>query len=92
MLLGPSLGFAHASTAAHGCCLVQVFGQAGLKSPVIGSIIVGAVNTVGTSIAVVLMDKLGRRPLLIFSHAGMAVCLLSMSVTKYLHGEAPNFD
>ena len=66
---------------------MQVFGQAGLKSPVIGSIIVGAVNTVGTSIAVVLMDKLGRRPLLIFSHAGMAVCLVSMSVTKYLHGE-----
>ena len=66
---------------------VQVFKQAGVRSPVIGSIIVGAVNAVGTSIAVVLMDKVGRRPLLIGSHAGMAVCLVSMSVTKFLHGE-----
>ena len=66
---------------------MQVFKQAGVRSPVIGSIIVGAVNTVGTSIAVVLMDKVGRRPLLIGSHAGMAVCLVSMSVTSFLHGE-----
>lgn len=68
--------------------VVQVFSQAGLSSPVIGSIIVGVVNLVGTGIAVTLMDKLGRRPLLIFSHAGMAICLVSMSVTKYLHGKS----
>lgn len=74
------------SLARCGLHVVQVFSQAGLKSPVIGSIIVGVVNLVGTGIAVTLMDKLGRRPLLIFSHAGMAVCLVSMSVTKYLHG------
>ena len=63
---------------------LQVFTRAGLSSPVLGSIIVGCVNVAGTGVAAYLMDRLGRRPLLILSHAGMAISLISISVAKFL--------
>ncbi len=63
---------------------MQVFTRAGLSSPIIGSIIVGCVNVAGTGVAAYLMDKTGRRPLLIASHAGMAISLISISLAKFL--------
>ncbi|DBB09503.1 TPA: hypothetical protein ACH3X3_008063 [Trebouxia sp. C0006] len=65
----------------------SVFTRAGLSSPIIGSIIVGCVNVVGTGVAAYLMDKTGRRPLLIASHAGMAISLISISLAKFLPRE-----
>ncbi len=64
-------------------CL-QVFTRAGLSSPILGSIIVGCVNVAGTVVAAYLMDRTGRRPLLIISHAGMAISLISISLAKFL--------
>jgi len=40
---------------------------------------VGLVNLVFTVVAIVLIDKLGRRPLLIFGLTGIAVCMLTLS-------------
>lgn len=62
----------------------QVFARAGLRSPILGSIVVGCVNVAGTGVAAYLMDRLGRRPLLILSHAGMAISLISISVARFL--------
>lgn len=64
---------------------------AGLGSPVLGSIAVGVVNLVGSCGAVPLMDRAGRRLLLAISHAGMAVCLLALSVVTALPGESSRF-
>lgn len=64
--------------------LMQVFAKAGLDSPVLGSIIVGAVNVVGTTVAVFLMDHAGRRQLLLVSHAIMATCLAALSISSWL--------
>ncbi|KAL3148888.1 hypothetical protein ABBQ32_001758 [Trebouxia sp. C0010 RCD-2024] len=62
----------------------SVFARAGLRSPILGSIVVGCVNVAGTGVAAYLMDRLGRRPLLILSHAGMAISLISISVARFL--------
>lgn len=63
---------------------MQVFAKAGLESPVLGSIIVGSVNVAGTLLAATLMDKAGRRQLLLTSHIVMAVCLFALAVSTYL--------
>lgn len=62
----------------------EVFTAAGLKSPIVGSIIMGLVNVVFTLLAGLLMDRLGRRPLLLFSVFGMGVCLFAVSMVDYL--------
>ncbi len=67
----------------------QVFRKAGLSSPVLGSIIMGAINLGGTLLAVLLMDRAGRRLLILISHAGMAACLLLISVVAFIPGASP---
>ncbi|KAF8390108.1 hypothetical protein HHK36_024630 [Tetracentron sinense] len=61
----------------------SVFRSAGIASDVAASALVGASNVFGTAIASSLMDKQGRKSLLITSFAGMAasMLLLSLSVT-----------
>ena len=66
------------------CLDVQVFAKAGLESPVLGSIIVGAVNVVGTLVAAFLMDQAGRRQLLLVSHVIMTVCLAGLAISTWL--------
>jgi MFS family permease len=43
------------------------------------AVLVGLVNLVFTIVAIVLIDKLGRRPLLVFGLTGIAVCMLTLS-------------
>ncbi|CAL5223439.1 g5955 [Coccomyxa viridis] len=62
----------------------DVFAKAGLESPVLGSIIVGAVNVVGTLVAAFLMDHAGRRQLLLVSHVIMTVCLAGLAISTWL--------
>ena len=62
---------------------LQVFEQAGLKSPILGSIVIGLVNVSGTVVAALAMDRFGRKPLLLLSHFGMAVSLASISVAVH---------
>ncbi len=63
---------------------LQVFAKAGLESPVLGSIIVGAVNVMGTVIAAFLMDHAGRRQLLLVSHVIMTACLAGLAISTWL--------
>lgn len=66
--------------------ILQVFRDAGLRSPVAGSVAMGASNVIGTLLAAGLMDRLGRRPLLLFSHTCMAICLIAMSAAQFSPG------
>ncbi|XP_027077989.1 plastidic glucose transporter 4 [Coffea eugenioides] len=61
----------------------SVFRSAGIQSDVAASALVGASNVLGTTVASSLMDKQGRKSLLLLSFAGMAtsMVLLSLSFT-----------
>jgi len=48
--------------------------------PMIGTAITGAVNVASTFIAVATMDRVGRRALLLYGAAGMAVCLAIVGI------------
>lgn len=50
----------------------------------LGSIIVGAVNVVGTLVAAFLMDRAGRRQLLLVSHVIMTACLAGLAISTWL--------
>lgn len=56
----------------------------------LGSIIVGAVNVVGTLVAAFLMDHAGRRQLLLVSHVIMTVCLAGLAISTWLPCKHPS--
>jgi len=58
-----------------------IFEQSGIGTDAsfVQAILVGLVNVVFTIIAITLIDKLGRRPLLGFGMAGIAVCTLLLA-------------
>ena len=62
----------------------QTLKEAGLASPVAGSILLGLINVLGTLLAAFLMDRAGRKKLLLLSHCGMAVCLLVLAGTSFV--------
>ncbi|MCH9693552.1 MAG: sugar porter family MFS transporter [Gammaproteobacteria bacterium] len=59
----------------------MIFEQSGIGTDAafMQAILVGIVNLVFTIAAMALIDKLGRRPLLGFGLAGIAVCMLTLS-------------
>jgi sugar porter (SP) family MFS transporter len=59
----------------------MIFEQSGIGTDAsfMQAILVGLVNLVFTVAAMALIDKLGRRPLLGFGLAGIAVCMLTLS-------------
>ncbi|KAL1361297.1 hypothetical protein AAHE18_04G243600 [Arachis hypogaea] len=59
----------------------SVFRSAGIASDIAASALVGASNVFGTVIASSLMDKQGRKSLLITSFTGMAVSMLLLSLS-----------
>ncbi|KAL2551744.1 Plastidic glucose transporter 4 [Forsythia ovata] len=59
----------------------SVFRSAGITSDVAASALVGAANVFGTTIASSLMDKQGRKSLLLTSFSGMAASMLLLSLT-----------
>jgi len=50
------------------------------SDPTVGTAITGAVNVGATFIAVATMDRVGRRALLLYGAAGMAVCLAIVGI------------
>lgn len=46
----------------------------------------GCVNLAGTLAAVALMDRAGRRLLILLSHAGMACCLILIALVTFIPG------
>ncbi|XP_047969815.1 plastidic glucose transporter 4-like isoform X3 [Salvia hispanica] len=59
----------------------SVFRTAGIKSDVAASALVGVANVIGSTVAISLMDKQGRKSLLITSFAGMGASMLLLSLT-----------
>ncbi|XP_077220247.1 plastidic GLC translocator [Tasmannia lanceolata] len=59
----------------------SVFRSAGIASDVAASALVGASNVFGTAIASSLMDKQGRKSLLIISFTGMAASMMLLSLS-----------
>jgi len=59
----------------------MIFEQSGIGTDAsfMQAILVGITNLVFTIAAMALIDKLGRRPLLIFGLTGIAVCMLTLS-------------
>ena len=59
----------------------MIFEQSGIGTDAafMQAVLVGLVNLVFTIVAMALIDKLGRRPLLGFGLAGIAVCMLTLS-------------
>ena len=56
----------------------RVLGDAGLDSPsrqILATAIVGAVNLAATIVALLIVDRVGRKPLLVVGFAGMALAL-----------------
>ena len=70
----------------------EIFEDAGSSvEPNLATIIVGVVQMVSTFVAVMLVDRLGRKVLLLFSDAVMGTCLLVLGVYFYLKS-AGNVD
>jgi MFS transporter, SP family, arabinose:H+ symporter len=51
--------------------------QVGIEEPFVQTALIMLVNVVFTVIALLLIDRVGRRPLLLFGTAGIAVCLFA---------------
>ncbi|KAJ4794333.1 Major facilitator superfamily protein [Rhynchospora pubera] len=67
----------------------SVFRKAGIASDVAASALVGAANVFGTAIASSLMDKKGRKSLLVTSFTGMAASMLLLSLSASWKALAP---
>jgi len=68
----------------------EVFQDAGMSSPIWASILMGAVN-VGVSLgAGGALDRVGRRPLMLASYVGMAVCLFTVAVINTVGVAGPS--
>ncbi|XP_015953459.1 probable polyol transporter 4 [Arachis duranensis] len=68
----------------------EILEAAGIKdkSKLLGdTVAVGITKTVFILVAIILIDKLGRRPLLLISTIGMTVCLFSIGATLALFGQ-----
>ena len=55
----------------------------GAESALLQTVIIGLTNTAFTFVAIWLMDKAGRRTLLIWGVTGMAICLMGMGAAFY---------
>jgi sugar porter (SP) family MFS transporter len=69
----------------------SIYKLAGLTSnsvSILATAGVGLINVLMTIIAVALIDKLGRRPLLIIGNVGMTISLACLSLSFLLHGDS----
>ncbi|GAB3820849.1 D-xylose transporter XylE [Pontibacter rugosus] len=65
----------------------RIFSQLGggtTDTALLQTIVVGAVNLVFTVIAILTVDRLGRKPLMIFGSLGMGICITAVGTTAYL--------
>ncbi|KAK7147595.1 hypothetical protein R3I94_010192 [Phoxinus phoxinus] len=70
----------------------EIFRGAGITGPVFATIGMGAVNTVFTVISLFLVERAGRRTLHMIGLAGMAVCVLLMTVSLELVPKVDKLD
>ncbi len=56
----------------------------GSESALLQTVLIGSVNTIFTFVAIWLMDRAGRRKLLLWGVSGMIICLFGMGLSFYL--------
>lgn len=70
----------------------EIFNQAGIEDKsnlLAATVAVGVTKTAFILVAILLIDKLGRKPLLYISTIGMTVCLFSLGVGLSVLGKGP---
>ncbi|GBG82205.1 hypothetical protein CBR_g34488 [Chara braunii] len=67
----------------------SIFEAAGIRSPNVATLSVGVLQVVMTAVAVGLMDKLGRKVLLVVSASGLAMGNLGMAISFWLKDSLP---
>ncbi|MGA1977015.1 MAG: D-xylose transporter XylE [Bacteroidales bacterium] len=60
---------------------------ASTNSSLMQTIFVGSVNLIFTVLAIITVDKFGRKPLMIIGALGMAVSMIALSLSFYTHNE-----
>jgi SP family xylose:H+ symportor-like MFS transporter len=60
---------------------------ASTNSSLLQTILVGSVNLIFTVVAIMTVDKFGRKPLMIIGALGMAVSMISLGLAFYTHNE-----
>lgn len=60
---------------------------ASTNTSLLQTIIVGTVNLVFTVVAIVTVDKFGRKPLMIIGALGMAISMIALGLAFYTHNE-----
>ena len=59
----------------------RIFGDMGMESPMVQTVIMGVVNILFTLVAVFFVEKWGRKPLLISGSVGMAIGAFGVALT-----------
>ncbi|KAK2826509.1 hypothetical protein Q5P01_020723 [Channa striata] len=67
----------------------SIFARAGVSQPVYATIGVGVINTIFTLVSVALVDKAGRRTLILAGLGGMCCCAIAMTMGLKLQNEYP---
>ena len=68
----------------YGPHIFQTVGYQSVETALLATVVIGAMNVVATLVAVFLIDRLGRRPLLLCSLIGMAVTLMVLSYSLFV--------
>ena len=66
----------------------SIFEQAGMTSPLLPTIGIGIVNVLATMVALLLLDRAGRRKLLLVGLAIMLFCLIALAVALSIGSQA----
>ncbi len=59
----------------------RIFGDMGMDTPMVQTVVMGVVNILFTLVAVFTVEKLGRKPLLITGSVGMAIGAIGVALT-----------
>lgn len=62
-----------------GAYSTTIFEEAGFKKAIIGSILMGVTNLIGTGISAAVFEKFNRRTLALFSFAGMGLSMIGVA-------------
>ena len=69
----------------------KIFADAGFQDPLFSTVLVGVVNMVTTVIALLIIDKVGRKQLVWWGVGGMIVCLLMIGLYFLPFTNLPNW-
>lgn len=59
----------------------RIFGDMGMKDPMVVTVFMGIINILFTLVAIFTVEKLGRKPLLIWGSVGMAIGAFGVALT-----------